>query len=211
MRFVFYMLIGAMFGCDGFEIVHAAAIAFDGAGALIVGSPGSGKSTLVLSCLHLAGMSHLADDVLFLAKDDGLVHVYAFPEDIGVRPGTLELLGQYAFMQILSKDERQKRFVAIQDYFCDHVVSSAPVHAMFFVHAQYRSADFRAEPLTPAQAVTWLMQEYISQQKAKEGEADFMFDIFSDMARQAPAYRLWLTPDVQVNANQVHELLKKHA
>lgn len=210
MRFVFYMLIGAMFGTDGFEIVHAAAIALNDAGALIVGSPGSGKSTLVLSCLKLAGMTHLADDVLFIAKDDGVVHVYAFPEDIGVRAGSMELLGQYEFMQTLSEDARQKRFVAIQDYFEGQVTGSSPVRVMFFVHAANRSEQFRAEPLTPAQAVTWLMQEYISQQKAKDGEADFMFDIFSDMAKQAPSYRLWLSPNPQENAEQVRALLLRH-
>jgi hypothetical protein len=55
------------------------------------------------------------------------------------------------------------------------------------------------------------MQEYISQQKAQEGEADFMFDILSDMAAQAASYRLWLTPDVEVNAAQVRALLLGHA
>lgn len=211
MRFVFYMLIGAMFGCDGFEIIHAAAVSLHDAGALIIGSPGSGKSTLVLSCLKLAGMTHLADDVLFVAKDDGVVKVYSFPEDIGVRPGSMDLLGQYDFMQTLSQDERQKRFIAVQEYFEGQVAGSCPIRVMFFVYAGHRSAEFRAEPLTPAQAVTWMMQEYISQQKAQDGEADFMFDIFSDMAKQAPSYRLWLSPDVQMNAAQVRALLEKHS
>jgi len=64
--------------------------------------------------------------------------------------------------------------------------------------------------LSPAQAVSWLMQEYISQQQAKEGEADEMFGIFGDMAEQAPAYRVWLTQDAQVNAEEVRALLAKH-
>ncbi len=211
MRFVFYMLIGAMFGCDGFEIVHAAAMALDDTGVLIIGSPGSGKSTLVLSCLQLADMLHLADDVLFLAKDDGIVHVYAFPEDIGVRSGASELLGQYEFMQTLSEDERQKRFVTIQKYFGNRVVSSVPVRVMLFVHARNRAPEFMAEPMTPAQAVKWLMHEYISRQQAAEGEADFMFDIFSDMASHAISYSIRLTPDPQVNAKQVRALLQQHA
>ena len=44
MRFVFYMVIGAMLGYDGYEIVHAASVAEDDAGILIVGSPASGKA-----------------------------------------------------------------------------------------------------------------------------------------------------------------------
>jgi hypothetical protein len=57
--------------------------------------------------------------------------------------------------------------------------------------------------------VSWLMQEYISHQQAKDGEADYMFDIFGDLAAQSPSYCLWLTPDPVVNADQVRTLLAK--
>jgi hypothetical protein len=209
MRFVFYMVIGAMMGYDGYEIVHAAAIAQDDAGILIVGSPASGKSTLVLSCLQ-TGMNHLADDVLFLAKDDGLVRVYAFPEDIGVRKGTTRLLGQYEFIQALARDQRQKSAVDVQQFFRGQVISTCPVRLMVFLDAKNRSEQFRAELLPPAQAVGLLMQEYISHQQAKDGEADYMFDIFGDLAAQSPSYRLWLTPDTQINADQLRTLLATH-
>lgn len=207
-RFVFYMVIGAMFGYSGYEIIHAGAIALHDNGALIVGSPGSGKSTLILSCLE-SGMSLLADDVLFLAKDDGLVRVYAFPEDIGVRKGTTEMLAQAQYIQTLPSDARQKRPVDVQRYFGKQVASSCPVRVLLFLHAEQRANEFRAEPLTRAQAVHWLMQEYISQQQAQDGEADYMFDIFGDMATQAPAFRLWLTSDPQENAKQVRQLIQK--
>lgn len=210
MRFVFYMLIGAMFACDGYEIVHAAAIALDDAGALIAGSPGSGKSALVLSCLQMADLSLLADDVLFLAREGGLVKVYAFPEDIGVRSGSFDVLDRYGFMQALVVDEREKHFVAVQEHFSKQVASSCPVRVMFFLDAQNRSAGFRAEILTPAQALSWLMWEYLSQERVKDGRADVMFDLFSDMAGQASAYCLWLTPDARVNATQVRTLLLQH-
>jgi hypothetical protein len=101
--------------------------------------------------------------------------------------------------------------VTIQQYFRDQVVNARPVRLMLFVHALNRAPEFRVEPLSPAQAVSWLMHEYISQQKAQEGDADYMFDIFSDMASQSASYRLWLTPDPQVNANSVRALLQQHA
>jgi len=208
-RHVFYMLLAAMLNYDGYENIHAGALALADAGALIVGSPGSGKSTLVLSCLQ-AGMYFLADDVLFLARDGDVVRAYAFPEDIAVRDGSLELLGQHAFMQNLAEDERRKRHVYVQRYFRGQMVSSCPVRLMLFLHAKNRSAEFRAERLSPTQAVTWLMQEYISRERAQEGTADNIFDIFADMATQAPSYRLWLAPDTQVNAAQVRALLEQH-
>lgn len=210
MRFVFYMVIGAMFGIDGYEIIHAGAVAFDDqAGALLVGSPGSGKSTLVLSCMK-EGMHLLADDVLFIAKDDSTVKIYAFPEDIGVREGSFGLLKHYDFMETVAKDSRQKAFVDVQRYFQGQVVSSCPARVLLFISAKRRAAEFRAEPMTPVQAVSTLMQEYVSQQSAQDGEADYMFAIFSDLAAQAPAYQLWLTPDIRLNALQVRALLERH-
>lgn len=208
-RNVFYMVLGAMYNYSGYEVIHAAAIAMNEQGILIAGSPGSGKSTLVLSCLN-AGMGLLGDDVLFVAKDEGVVHVYAFPEDIGVRAGTTELLHNAAYMKDLPEDERQKRPIDVQRHFRQQVVSSSPVRLLLFLNKKQRREEFLAETLSPAQAVSLLMQEYISQQQAKDGEADYMFDIFGDLAVQAPAYRLWLTSNTADNAAQVRRLLERH-
>ncbi|HEU5228736.1 MAG TPA: hypothetical protein VFU49_13050 [Ktedonobacteraceae bacterium] len=208
MRFVFYMALGAMFSYNGYEVVHAGAVAQDGVAALLVGSPASGKTTLVLSCLH-SGMQYLADDVLFLASDDGQVHIYAFPEDIGVRSGTLDLLGQHEFMRELAADERAKRYVYAQQHFRSQVIASAPASLLLFIHAEDRASDFRAELLPPSQAVSLLLQEYISRQEAQNGPVEDIFALFYRMALQAPAYRLWLTPDTQLNAVQVRALLKQ--
>ncbi|GAC1400339.1 MAG: hypothetical protein NVS4B12_03360 [Ktedonobacteraceae bacterium] len=206
MRFIVYMVIGAMFNRDGYEVVHAGAIALHGNGALLVGSPGSGKSTLVLSCL-LAGMQHLGDDVLFLARDEGVVHIYGFPEDIGVRKGTAELLGQHEFMRILSEDEREKRYIATQHYFREQVITSCPIRVLLFIAAKQRAETFRAEQIPSVQAVSLLMKEYISRQQAIEYDVEDTFQLFSDMAEQSVSYRLWLSPNAQENAEQVRLLL----
>lgn len=205
-RHVFYMAIGALLRYDGFEIVHAGAIALDGAGVLLIGSPGSGKTTLLLSCLHM-GMQLLADDIILLARDDGIVKVYAFPEDIGARRGTIDMLGYHSFMQGLAADVRNKRYIAVQRYFREQVIASCRVNFLLFVHEEQRSGEFRAERLSSSQAVSWLMSEYISQQLAQEGGANNMFDIFSDLVTQAQCYRIFLTPDVLLNAKQVRRLI----
>jgi len=41
MRHVFYIALGALLRDDGYEVVHAGAIALDGAGVLLIGSSGS--------------------------------------------------------------------------------------------------------------------------------------------------------------------------
>src|SRR5207302_1535356 len=116
------------------------------------------------------------------------------------------------FMQTLTEDERQKRFIDVQRYFGGKVASSCPLRLMLFMRAENRSAEFRAEPLPRAQAVSCLVQEYISHQRAqdKERAAEYIFDIFSDMAIQAPSYQMWLSPEAMENAGRVRALLEKH-
>ena len=206
MRHVFYMVLGALFRYDGYEIVHAGAIALDGTGVLLIGSPASGKTTLLLTCLH-TGMQLLADDIILLAKDNGLVNVYSFPEDIGVRGGTIELLGHYSFMQGLKKDVRHKRYIDVQRYFREQVINSCKASFLLFIHEKQRSKDFHAERISPSRAVSLLMSEYISQQVAQDGQGNDMFNIFSDLVAQAQSYRISLTPDVQVNVEQVRKLI----
>lgn len=206
MRHVFYMVLGALLHYDGYEIVHAGAIALDGKGVLLIGSPESGKTTLLLTCLH-AGMQLLADDIILLAKDNGIVKVYSFPEDIGVRRGTIELLGHYSFMQGLKKDVRHKRYIDVQKYFREQVINSCEVSYLLFIHEDQRSGEFHSERLAPSRAVSWLMEEYISQQVAQEGQGNEMFHIFSDLVTQSQSYRISLTPNVQENAEQVRMLI----
>jgi hypothetical protein len=212
-RFVFYMVAGVMLNFSGLEILHAGAVALGEQGMLIAGPPTSGKSTLILSCLE-AGLNLLGDDVLLLGRDvRGLhseVRVYAFPEDIGVRSGASDLLRRSPCMQNLPKDARQKRAVDVQRHFPGQFVGSSPVRLLTFLHPKNRAQTFRAEPLAQAEAVSLLMQEYVAQQQARPGEADFMFDIFNDLAAQAPAYRLWLAPRSRENAEQLQGLLLLH-
>lgn len=207
MRHVFYMVLGALLHYDGYEIVHAGAIALDSTGVLLIGSPASGKTTLLLTCLY-TGMQLLADDIILLAKDNGIVKVYSFPEDIGVRGGTIELLSHYSFMQELNKDVRHKRFIEVQKYFREQVINSCKISLLLFINEEQRSGEFHAERLSPSRAVSLLMGEYISQQVAQEGQGNEMFNIFSDMVTQAQSYRISLTADVQVNAEQVRMLIR---
>jgi hypothetical protein len=206
MRHIFYMVLGTLLHYDGYEIVHAGAIALDGTGVLLMGSPTSGKTTLLLTCLN-TGMQLLADDIILLAKDNGIVKVYSFPEDIGVREGTIELVGHYSFMQELNKDVRRKRFIEVQRYFREQVINSCRVSLLLFINEEQRSGKFHAERLSASRAVSLLVGEYISQQVAQEGQGNEMFNIFSDMVAQAQSYRISLTPDVQVNAEQVRMLI----
>ena len=62
----------------GLQMVHAGGVAFDGAGALLIGPGGSGKSTSVLACIA-AGARSVGDDYVLI--------------DAGARPAAHSLYG----------------------------------------------------------------------------------------------------------------------
>src|SRR5439155_10414917 len=124
---------------------------------------------------------------------------------------SLALLEGHDYMQRLAEDERSKRYVDVQQFFRQQVISSAPARVLLFVHPQDRGDEFCAEPLTPAQAVSWLIEEYISRERAQDSNVEDTFQLFNDIALQVPAYRLHLTPDVEGNASQVRSLLAQHS
>lgn len=74
-----------------YYLVHAFAASKDGRALLIVGPSGSGKTTTGLSLL-LHGWKLLANDVLLLEERPDGVYALPTPGEIGIRPGTLELL-----------------------------------------------------------------------------------------------------------------------
>ena len=56
------------------QIVHSAAVAFDGRAVLLAGAGGSGKSTTALACA-LAGLGYLGDDYCAVEPAAGRVHM----------------------------------------------------------------------------------------------------------------------------------------
>jgi hypothetical protein len=70
--------------------LHAACLARGGRGLLLAGPSGAGKSTLALGLVR-AGLSFLADDMVYLEPTPEAVEALAFPDAIGVTRRTAEL------------------------------------------------------------------------------------------------------------------------
>jgi hypothetical protein len=70
--------------------VHAGVVSRNGAGVLIPGPPGSGKSTLT-SALVRGGFGFLSDEVALLEPGSSLMH--PFPRPTALAPASMDLLG----------------------------------------------------------------------------------------------------------------------
>lgn len=73
--------------------IHAACVAFAGAGVAFAGPRGSGKTTLLLHATA-AGAAIVGNDKIALAAESGHVDALGFPVKIGVRAGSMLTLGQ---------------------------------------------------------------------------------------------------------------------
>jgi len=71
--------------------VHAGVVAHAGQAALVCGESGAGKTTLTLALLR-QGCAYLSDEVALVDRTSGTVEAY--PRSLGIREGTLSLLGQ---------------------------------------------------------------------------------------------------------------------
>lgn len=77
---------------NGYLFVHAAGVATSEGALLLAGSSGAGKTTLTIELLK-GGWSYLSDDVVPVARPDGLAH--PFPRPLGIKdPGRWEGLAR---------------------------------------------------------------------------------------------------------------------
>jgi hypothetical protein len=91
----------AMNGCQALIQVHAGAVAMHGAGLLVCGPPGSGKTSLVVG-LTGHGATILTDEVGLLQADTGRPHsteidLIPFPRDLIVHRRTQQLFPRSAY------------------------------------------------------------------------------------------------------------------
>ena len=70
--------------------LHAACVAKDGYGVLLLGASGTGKSTLAFECAR-RGWSFVADDASWLARREPGLRILAPPHRIRLRPGCARL------------------------------------------------------------------------------------------------------------------------
>jgi hypothetical protein len=79
----------AVASARGVLALHAGAVAWRGAGVVLPGTTGSGKTTLVTGLIR-AGFSYLSDEAALIEPQTGWL--YPFPKSLTLRPESLRLL-----------------------------------------------------------------------------------------------------------------------
>ncbi|TBO60889.1 hypothetical protein EYS09_04105 [Streptomyces kasugaensis] len=81
---------------DGWTLLHASAAVIDGNAILSFGSKGAGKTTTALLLARKSGAELLANDRIFVRRDDtGTVQVLPWPSAAALGLGLLDALGMY--------------------------------------------------------------------------------------------------------------------
>jgi len=75
--------------------IHAACVARDGKGILLVGGPGAGKSSLAWACAR-AGLSYVSDDATWLLRNGREPAVIGKPQRFRFRPQAVRLFPELA-------------------------------------------------------------------------------------------------------------------
>lgn len=135
---------------SGLWPVHAAAVAFDGRGVLLVGDSGAGKSTSALACA-LAGAELLGDDLCIVDPTRRVVH--SWYGTVKVHSDSAAILGISPSAR-LGINPMGKSVIAVRDLPAVEMVSSAPLHAIVVLRSPDPTADRRVP--NAAQAVTAL-------------------------------------------------------
>ena len=181
------------------HLLHAAAMGDEHAGALLVGSGGSGKSTTALACL--------ADGVGFIADDCVLVEIEPSPRALSVygtarlNPSSLKLLPKLPALQLAP--DAPKSVIDVAGARPDLMRRSAAVSAILL--PQVTPGPLALRPVTAATALRALAPSTIVQQAHESATG---MAVMAALVRRVPAYRLELGSDIAAVPVAIRDLLE---
>jgi hypothetical protein len=144
----------------GYYGLHAAAVTKDGAGYLLPGGAGSGKTTLALGLIK-QGFAYLADDKLLLRREDDAILALAFTRHFNIDPQISHYYPELHFLNDLDPlPFTLKRPVDVSSIYPDTFASRT--QPRYLIHIE-RTGDSRSEirPLGPAESFNRLVHQTI--------------------------------------------------
>ena len=188
---------------DGAETVHASMVERDGAGVLLVGPSGVGKSTTTFACLA-AGLRCLGDDTI--AIDLGSAEPRGSCVHATVKVSVEQLARFPAFeadSEPIADPARNERALRLGGGPSPLVASSASVAAIAFPRLVERPGS-ATRPLQPSQAATGLLRNALSLDGDRLGP---VFAAMTQLAESVPSFSLEVGRDPASLAAAVEGLL----
>lgn len=185
-------LIGVVFATllqqRGMLVLHASAVAVEGAAVAFLGQKGKGKSTTA-ALLHQRGHPVISDDVVAVRfAESGLPSVAPGFPSFKLLPDTISALGDDPAALTQCYDGAEKRFRSFSDNFSHEEI---PLKAVFCLA---ESKKIQSKLLEPQQAVTTLIANtYLArygEQMFLNGEAITNLRQCSNIVNRIPVYHL---------------------
>ena len=189
------------------QVLHAAAIAHEGAAALIVGAGGVGKSTTVLACAT-AGAGFLGDDLVLVESGSDNVEptVHCLFATAKLNTDSAVALGAEAWPR-LGVTPKNKVVVAVQDEL--QVVRSAPIVALIVLAPPVFGHPYPT-PLRMARVITSITPTALPLAWRTSTPSAWLA-MGAALARQLPAYRLPVSWALDALATAVREIIAQAA
>lgn len=187
---LFTMIYQALRPFDYF-LLHAAALSWQGAGVLITGPSGAGKTTTMLQCVR-AGFQFIADDATLLdLQADGRVRAVSTLNTMHVTPQTIGLFPELA---LPAQDTRGDKTTLFLPEIYPGVMAAAAEVGLLIVPSLHGPRDGSFEPLS-ARAVladALPLSVDLSQPEAAAAHLDLLFHLVSTVR----CYRLHVPPQI---------------
>lgn len=173
----------------GLFFLHAACVAYRGRGVLLVGHPGSGKTTLSLMAVR-AGFQFLSDEQPLLCERNGSLKVLAFPRRIRLSRALAHRLPE---LRPLLKRRRGDRLVfPVERIRTDCRVEACSPSLLLFPRFDPEVKP-RLRPLSPLAALSRLLEDdhFIWYRKGPwTALSQRHLDLFQRLATAVPAFTL---------------------
>ena len=209
-RYVFTDLLMAplmeMLKHRGFFGLHAAALVRDGAGYLLPGDTGTGKTTIALSLLK-EGFQYLADDKVLLRREDNGITALAFTRRFNIDPNISRYYPELGFLEDLKPlPGTTKRPFDISRVYQDTFLSRC--RPMFLIHLQKTPfPKSRSFPISSNESFTRLVNQTIPSLRKEITEKQLQ--LFADLARGTESHLLQIGEDLNGAPKRFLKLLPR--
>lgn len=176
----------------GYFLLHAAALSWQGAGILMTGPSGAGKTTTMLQCVR-AGFQFIADDATLLAlQADGRVRAVSTLNTMHVTPQTAALFPELAVTTANTR-HGDKTTLFLPEIYPQAMAAAATV-GLLVVPSLQGPRDGSLEPLSARAILADALPSSVdlSQPEAMTAHLDLLFHLVSTVR----CYRLSLPPQI---------------